>query len=113
MQYCVLACTILMMLSCAPAKSSVPNEQQHGDQIIAALEKYKAERGSYPDTLSELEPNYLGHITPPHYGEKKWDYVHYCKNDSFGLAMWGRRPTDDGYVYSSERKKWEITANSF
>lgn len=89
------------------------SDEQLGNQIIAALEKYKAQSGSYPDVLSELEPTFIGKITPPRYGAKRWQYVHYCKTDSFGLTMAGARLTDDDYVYSSERKRWEIAENSF
>jgi hypothetical protein len=113
MRYCVLFCLVVLLASCEPNKTSVPNDKLIGDQIVAALEKYKATRGSYPDVLSELEPAYIGHITSPRYGERKWDYVHYCRNDSFGLAMWGRKLTDDGYMYNSERKQWEVAENSF
>ena len=106
-------CLLLLMPACEADKSSVSKDKVTGDQIIAALEKYKVQRGVYPDVLSELEPGYIGRITSPRYGEKKWDYVHYCKDDSFGLAMWGRRLMDDGYLYSSERRQWEVAENSF
>ncbi len=109
----ILLCFATLLTACESSKSSVPNDERNGDQIIAALEKYKTERGSYPDVLSQLEPTYISRIVPPRYGQGRWDYIHYCKNDSFGLAMWGRRVTDDGYVYSSERKQWEIAKNSF
>jgi hypothetical protein len=111
--FSILFCILVFLNGCRPDRTSVANDMLIGDQIVAALEKYKAQRGSYPDVLSELEPNYIGHITVPRYGEQKWSYVHYCKNDSFGLAMWGKRLTDDGYVYSSERKQWETAENSF
>jgi hypothetical protein len=104
---------MLALLGCRADESSVKSDELIGNQIIAALEKYKEQRGSYPDVLSELEPSYIPKITPPRYGEKRWNYTHYCKNDSFGLAMFGRRLTDDDYVYSSDRKKWEVAENSF
>ena len=113
MRHLILFCLAFFLIGCGSDKSAVSNDQRIGDGIIAALEKYQAQKGSYPDVLSELEPDYIGHITPPRYGTRRWDYIHYCKNDSFGLAMWGRRLTDDGYVYSSERKKWEVAENSF
>lgn len=109
----LIVCFLLTLLGCRADKSSVKSDELIGDQIIAALDKYKEQRGSYPDVLSELEPSYIPKITPPRYGEKRWNYTHYCKNDSFGLAMSGRRLTDDDYVYSSERKRWEIAENSF
>ncbi|SRR6266496_547310 len=108
-----LFCLVVLLASCEANKSSVPNDERIGDQIIAALERHKAERGFYPDTLTQLVPAYIKQIIPPRYGQRRWDYIHYCKNDSFGLAMWGRSLTDDAYVYSSERKKWEVAENSF
>ena len=113
MRRLLLVSLIALMAGCGVDKTSVPNDEKTGDQIIAALEKYKIEKGSYPDTLSQLVPTYVGRITSPRYGERRWDYIHYCKDDSFALAMWGRRLTDDGYLYSSERKKWEVSENSF
>jgi hypothetical protein len=112
-RYSVLFCLVFLLIGCEPDKSSVLNDERIGDGIIAALETYKTQRGSYPDVLSELEPDYIAEIIQPRYGEGRWRYVHYCKNDVFGLAMYGRRLTDDDYVYSSERKKWEVAENSF
>lgn len=109
----LLFCVALLFTGCGHDKSSVPNDERIGDEIITVLEKYKAEQGLYPDTLTQLIPDYMGKITPPRYGQKRWDYIHYCKNDSFGLAMWGQDLTDDGFVYSSERRKWEVAENSF
>jgi hypothetical protein len=108
-----LCCVVVLFAGCEADKSSVLNDERIGDQIIAALEKYKTARGSYPDVLAELEPDYIANIIQPGYGEHRWRYVHYCKNDAFGLAMYGGRLTDDDYVYSSERKKWEVAENSF
>ena len=109
----ILFCVVLFLIACEPDKSSVPNDQRIGDQIIAALEKYKAERGLYPDTLTQLMPSYMRQITQPRYGERRWDYVHYCKNDSFALYMWGRKAYQDGYWYDSDKKAWGVIENSF
>jgi hypothetical protein len=108
-----LFCLVALSVGCEADKSSVQNDEVIGDKIVAALEKYKAQRGSYPDVLSQLEPTYISQITQPRYGARRWDYIHYCKNDSFGLAMWGQRLTDDGYLYSSDTKRWEVAQNSF
>jgi hypothetical protein len=109
----VLFCLVALSVGCEADKSSVAADERIGDGIIAALDKFKTEQGVYPDTLTQVVPTYIKEITSPHYGEKRWDYIHYCKNDSFGLAMWGRKPTDDAYMYNSERKKWEVVENSF
>jgi hypothetical protein len=105
--------SLLSLTGCDFNRGSFSADRAMGDQIIVALERYKSEKGSYPDVLWTLEPDYIGQIIPPRYGQQRWDYTHYCKNDSFGLAVWGRKLTDDGYVYFSERKQWEVAHNSF
>jgi hypothetical protein len=109
---CVCA-VITSLVGCSSSTGSVKQDELIGDQIILALDKYKAEHGSYPDTLWSLEPDYLSQIARPKYGDGRWDCVHYCKDDSFGLAIWGRHTTDNGYVYSSQRRQWEVAENSF
>jgi len=113
MPYSVVFCLILVLIGCGPDKSSISNDERVGDQIVAALETFKGERGSYPDVLSELEPGYIRKITPPKYGAKRWDYIHYCKKDTFALFMWGREPYEDGYYYDNDKKQWGVVENSF
>lgn len=110
---CLIIQVVAFFVGCESDSRNIHNDQLVGDNVVLALEKYKADRDTYPDVLSELEPNYIGSIKQPRYGERRWDYIHYCKNDTFGLGMWGRRSTDKGYVYSSERRKWELADNSF
>lgn len=43
-------------------KTSTLNFASRGDQIVAALEKYKATHGEYPDELGILVPEYLKSI---------------------------------------------------
>jgi hypothetical protein len=106
-------CCALLVGGCTPDKTSVVNDQSAGDKIVAALEGYKTDRGHYPDHLDELVPKYISAIKPPGYGQKKWDYNHLATPDSFGLYMWGRKAYQDGYLYNSERKQWELVENSF
>jgi hypothetical protein len=108
-----LVCLLAVLVSCQPSKESIPADLKTGDQIVAALGKYKSQTGSYPDVLSALEPDYLRQIIPPRYGEKRWDYIHYCKKDSFALFMWGRKAYQDGYWYDSDKKQWGVVENSF
>ena len=84
-----------------------------GDRIVAALEQYRNDIGHYPDRLNDLVPKYIQQIEPPRYGEKKWDYNHRPGENSFGLYMWGRKAYQDGYLYNSEKKQWEVVENSF
>jgi hypothetical protein len=58
-------------------------------------------------------PEYLGELEAPKYGEKRWDYIHRCRADTFDLWVWGKHPTDNGYFYSSDRKTWAKVHNDF
>jgi hypothetical protein len=98
------------LVSCRQASIA---DLQVGDQIVAAVEKYRADHGQYPETLSQLAPTYLPSVTPPRYGSRKWDYVTYRDRSDFALFYWGSRPYQDGYAYGAPEKKWEIVHNSF
>lgn len=113
----VILFSLVALAACEPNRASVPSDQLAGDQIVTALEKYKAEQGHYPNQLSELMPSYISQIKSPQYGEKRWDYNHQTDQtsgkDSFGLYMWGQKAYQDGYLYSSDRRQWEVVKNSF
>ena len=68
-----ILCALGALTSCKPDTSSVLTDELVGDQIAAALDKYKVQRGSYPDTLWALEPDYVFPIVLPKYGQKRWD----------------------------------------
>ena len=103
----------LAFCTCAPDKSSVSSDQSIGNEIIAALEKFRHEKGHYPTQLSELVPKHIPEIKSPSYGEKRWDYNYKPGEDFFGLYMWGKKAYHDGYLYSSQRKQWEVVENIF
>jgi hypothetical protein len=110
----ILAVLVSLALSgCGANTRSVAHDLKHGDEIVAALEKYRAERGHYPDTLGELEPNYIAHIKQPRYGEHRWDYIRYCEKGTFALFIWGAKPYHDGYGYKAQEAKWTRIENSF
>lgn len=92
-------------------KSAPWDDIRVGDEIIAALERYKTDQGHYPEELSELVPSYLPAITPPKFGEKKWTYS--PKHNSFALFLWGETQDSDGYGYGAPEKQWEVIHNSF
>jgi hypothetical protein len=94
-----------------PMKSAPWEDLRIGNDIIAALEKYNAERGQYPEELSDLVPGYLSAITPPNFGEKKWTYS--PRQHSFALFLWGNKQDSDGYCYGAPEKKWKVVHNSF
>ena len=99
-----------IVASCSPASE---RDLPIGDQIIAALERYRADHGQYPESLSQLTPTYMPSIASPRHGARKWDYVTYRDRSDFALFYWGSRPHQDGYAYGAPEKKWEIVHNSF
>ena len=106
---------IMLMAACSPSPrvDSLGITFQRGDEIVAALEQYRAENKVYPERLDDLVPKYVPELRTPDYGEKKWDYVYYRDRNDFGLFVWGAKRYLDGYWYNSSKKKWEVVKNSF
>ena len=77
----VLLC--LALASCEN-KTATQEDFRHGDEIVAALEKYRAAHGHYPDTLGFVE-EYIGEIKQPQYGERRWEYIRYCEKGTYAL----------------------------
>lgn len=53
---------------------AVRESQERGNEIVAALERFRERHGSYPSELSELVPCYLRVIEPPLAGSQQWHY---------------------------------------
>jgi hypothetical protein len=87
-------------------KAVVRGDESRASEIVAALEKYRRNRGRYPDRLSELVPEYIAAVKPPHYGVKKWEYVHYPKRNSFALFLRARNPSEESYWYNALRQEF-------
>ncbi len=49
--------------------------RQIGEEIVAALLKYKMDKGVYPDELVQLVPNYINSIEQPVWGDCVWSYA--------------------------------------
>ena len=110
-----IVCSIvlgLLLAGCSDERQTTSGEDfRRGDAIIAALEKYRKTRGTYPDTLDALVPNYLPAVQEPDYGERRWDYVPHNEKGTYGLFMWRRDKA--GYGYNVPEPKWEYIDNSF
>lgn len=77
--------------------------QQPGNAIIAALQRYRSEQGSYPVSLEELVPRYLDDMPQPLWGERKWRYlregeVFHLKvgEDAWGYPSWSFKGSSSG-----------------
>ncbi len=99
----------LALTSCE-RRSATPEDFRRGDEIVAALQKYRADHGHYPDTLGPLAPDYIREIKDPDYGERRWDYIHYCEKDTYALFMW--TSTKAGCGYNVPDSKWTRIDNS-
>ena len=67
--------------------------------IINALEQYKSEKGTYPDSLDELVPDYLTSIPT----EVNDNPLAYKKNsDSFSLSFYYLDPGMNACTYTPE-----------
>lgn len=75
------------------------------DPIIASLEQYKAEKGAYPDLLTELVPDYLPEI-PTEVNDQP---INYTKSDeSYSLSFYYIGPGMNTCTYTPE-DKWKCS----
>ena len=85
-------------------KENITESQRRGNEIISALEVYRAKNQSYPTKLQELVPVYLSEIKPPLSGNKQWEYVNEGKGFYLGF---GDDPDADPVCYFAySLKEW-------
>ena len=74
-----------------------------GEEIVAAVEAYKAGNKRYPENLAQLQPKYLGKIPKPAPGT---NFVYAISPD--GAAAWfGYQTRGDVFCeYDSGTRKW-------
>jgi len=58
---------------------------ERGNEIVAALERFRVDSGKYPETLDQLSPKYLAEIRQPAWGLKAWKYR--IVSDRFDLTV--------------------------
>ncbi|MFI5301565.1 MAG: hypothetical protein ACHREM_26045 [Polyangiales bacterium] len=77
--------------------------------IVAAIERYRAERGSYPETLHSLVPTYM-----PDVPRAKWtlgfaDFKYWPRPEQGDATLfWTDIPPFGRPTYSSKRKQWHV-----
>ena len=74
-----LACVLVMLACTPPGKGPKANRgYARATPVIGALERFRAERGTYPESLRELVPDYMraeALATPEHRHERyPWEY---------------------------------------
>jgi hypothetical protein len=75
------------------------------DPVIKALEQYQADKGEYPETLTELVPQYLSEVPT----EVNDEPISYTKTDeSFSLSFRYAGPGMNTCTFTPE-DKWHCT----
>jgi GAF domain-containing protein len=93
--------------------SRIEESKAIGDEIVAALEKYKADKGIYPAKLEDLAPRYLGRLRAPTAGTQQWDYVRTSGGRFYNLGFY--ESTEIGsphYGRFSENDYWDYDDGS-
>lgn len=87
--------------------SRVNESIARGKQLVAALERNRAEVGRYPDRLQTLVPRYLPSIEQPTAGVRQWRYASKPDDCRFHLSFAASR----GYpvcFYDDSNGTWYI-----
>lgn len=84
--------------------AAVDASKLSGMAIVAAIEKFKTERGAMPASLSELTPTYLPSIPLPSAGRNAWRY--HADAKGYSLAFGVGRDAYPGYYYRSSSGTW-------
>jgi len=81
----------------------VDENRPAGEEIVAAVEAYKAANKRYPENLALLQPKYVGKIPSPAPGT---NFVYAIPSD--GSAAWFGYQTSRGMLneYDSQTRKW-------
>ncbi|HEX6133341.1 MAG TPA: hypothetical protein VFZ24_05245 [Longimicrobiales bacterium] len=58
-------------------QGDLEESKRRGSTLVQALQRYHAERGTYPERLEELVPQYTAAVEPPTWGLRQWRYRRY------------------------------------
>ena len=79
---------------------------RRADQIVAALERWRARNGEYPASLDQLVPAELPAIPESVVGDRKWKYSRIAP-DHFVLEFF-EGPIYEGSSWDSARGSWYV-----
>jgi hypothetical protein len=63
-------------------ESALEESKRRGEQLVAALDAYQRERGSFPEQLDELVPGHIATVEQPTWGLQRWRYRRYSTVDA-------------------------------
>jgi hypothetical protein len=88
--------------------AKIAESQRRGNEIVAALERFRANRGEFPKELEELVPDYVAEIIKPVAGSRKWCYARTPDAQDFCL-LFGRGDhcyPSYGFQYRDKEDGW-------
>ncbi len=107
-RYLILFAWLLSFTGCRDSDwtaAKIAAAKKLGDMIVAALDRYRMERGRFPDRLEDLVPQYLESLRPVPAGTGKWQYGVTLGGQVYKLGFFGSRP--DSYWYDTSKKTWK------
>lgn len=97
--------TMLGLSACTLGNSPVDTSKQQAQQIIDALEQYRAHNSAYPSGLSELVPQFLSGLPLTAEGEQ----FTYDTDTDHGYILGFTTQQGLGCGYIGEYKTWECS----
>ena len=89
-----------------PTRGKVEESRRRGDEIIAAMSRYREEKGEYPEDLAELVPEYLVELRQPLVGPRRWGYVR-DEEKGFVLSFF-MGPMYETWWYEGKAGEWQV-----
>lgn len=106
----LLLLVVLCLPGCSSGRAKIEDTKQKGNQIIRALEQFRADHGRYPKSLTDLSPRHIRELSPPTWGLKMWEYE--SDGKAFTLGVDESIHTGDGdsrwLRYQGQKWGWQI-----
>lgn len=68
-------------------EGALAESKERGAALVAALQAYEREHGTYPRQLEDLVPEYVAAVEPPTWGLERWRYRMYTPDDVTGPTV--------------------------
>lgn len=82
--------------------------RENAEEIISALNEYKADKGKYPESQMELKPDYLSDIPTSNWGLLPVMFSYEADSTKNEFALEYKVATGCGYYYHSSMKEWQF-----
>jgi type II secretory pathway pseudopilin PulG len=76
-------------------EGALEESKERGAVLVAALDSYRQEHGTYPAALDDLVPEFIAVVEPPTWGLARWRYRRYTPDDVAAPAAAPASDTSD------------------